>query len=234
MHTESHTHKDRNTVPIVRTGIFGGSFNPIHNGHITLARQLAAASALDEVWFMVSPQNPLKDAGSLMPDDVRLGLVRRALAEEPVLRASDYEFHLPRPSYTWNTLQSLTADFPYRRFALLIGGDNWQLFPRWYHSADIVSKYPVIVYPRRNEDTGNIASDVTNEETEACPTGEDMLSPGVHFVRATLLDISSTMIRSLVRQGRSVHGLVPPQIEDEVVRIYASEEENGLGTHVEQ
>ena len=111
-------------------GIFGGSFNPIHKGHVALARQLLRRAQLDEVWFLVSPQNPLKPQSLLLDDNMRLEMARLALKDEPHLVASDYEFHLPRPSYTWNTLQHLSQDYPQHRFTLIIGADNWQLFSR--------------------------------------------------------------------------------------------------------
>ena len=113
-------------------GLFGGSFNPIHNGHVRLAKSLLQEAALDEVWFLVSPQNPFKQDQQLLDDDKRLQLVRLALKEEPQLMASDFEFHLPKPSYTWNTLQALEQEYPERKFTLLIGGDNWEAFDKWY------------------------------------------------------------------------------------------------------
>ena len=110
---------------MIKTGIFGGSFNPIHNGHISLAKQLKEKAGLDEVWLMVSPQNPMKQQADLLSDEVRLQMVRLALEHETGIVASDYEMHLPKPSYTWNTLQALSRDYPDRQFMLMIGGDNW-------------------------------------------------------------------------------------------------------------
>ena len=97
---------------MIRTGIFGGSFNPIHKGHISLAKQLREKAGLDEVWLMVSPQNPLKASADLIDDEIRMQMVRLAVEGEEGIIASDYEMHLPKPSYTWNTLQSLKQDYP--------------------------------------------------------------------------------------------------------------------------
>ena len=170
-----------------KTGIFGGSFNPIHNGHVTLARLLMEKAGLDEVWLMVSPQNPLKQAGDLLDDEARLEMVRAALKKEPRIIACDYEMHLPKPSYTWNTLQALSHDYPDREFVLMIGGDNWRLFDRWYHAEDIRKNYQIVVYPRewKVEGTFNLP----------------------------LLDISSTDIRQRIREGKSIRGLVPRSVE---------------------
>ena len=141
---------------MIRTGIFGGSFNPIHNGHVTLARQLKQQAGLDEVWLMVSPQNPLKQGTDLLDDKLRLEMVRLALEGEEGIIASDYEMHLPKPSYTWNTLQALSHDYPDREFVLLIGGDNWTLFDQWYHHEDIRKHYEILVYTRTPGDPGYI------------------------------------------------------------------------------
>ncbi len=188
---------------MTKTGIFGGSFNPIHNGHIQLARQLREAAGLDEVWLMVSPQNPLKEQAGLLADDLRLQMARQALSDEPFIEVSDYEFHLPRPSYTWNTLKALKDDFPDREFVLLIGGDNWERFSRWYRADDIVSNYQITVYPRRGSDI----------DLKSLP-------PTVSVVEAELLDISSTDIRRRVRRGQPITGMVPDSIVQAVEKLY--------------
>lgn len=122
-----------------RTGIFGGSFNPIHCGHIALAKEILRQTTLDEIWLMVSPQNPLKrEASDLLDDELRFLLAQKALADVEGVIACDYEFHLPIPSYTWTTLQHLRKDYPDHEFTLLIGGDNWERFTRWYHWKDIL------------------------------------------------------------------------------------------------
>ena len=147
---------------MIKTGIFGGSFNPIHNGHISLARQLKEKAGLDEVWLMVSPQNPLKHADDLLSDEARLEMARRALKNEEGIIASDYEMRLPKPSYTWNTLQALSKDYPDREFVLMIGGDNWDLFDRWYRAEDIKTNYEIVVYTRTPGDPGFI--DISSTE----------------------------------------------------------------------
>ena len=177
-------------------GLFGGSFNPIHNGHVWLAEALLRETAIDEVWFMVSAQNPLKQNSQLLDDSQRYRLVRLALEGHPRLQACDYEFHLPKPSYTWNTLQSLKKDFPQHVFTLLIGGDNWELFPKWYRYEDLLNEYPIVVYPRKDA--------VVDFAPEA--------SSNVSFVKVPLIDISSTMIRERLRQGKSIRGLVPTPV----------------------
>ena len=185
-------------------GIFGGSFNPIHVGHISLARQLRQLAGLDEVWLMVSPQNPLKQGSNdLLDDRLRYQLARIALHGEEGIRACDYELHLPKPSYTWNTLQHLRQDFPDDTFILLIGGDNWQHFQRWYKADDIMREYQIVVYPRRGSET----------DTTALPSS-------VKIVNTELIDISSTEIRQCVQKGESIKEMVPSSIEPLVQRLY--------------
>lgn len=177
-------------------GLFGGSFNPIHNGHVRLAKSLLQEAALNEVWFLVSPQNPFKQDQQLLDDDKRLQLVRLALKEEPQLMASDFEFHLPKPSYTWNTLQALEREYPERKFTLLIGGDNWEAFDKWYRYEDILKRYPIIVYPRE----GSKVPGVKFQASE------------IQIVETPLINISSTQIRQRLHEGKSVRGLVNTEV----------------------
>lgn len=193
---------------MIRTGIFGGSFNPIHNGHISLARQLREKAGLDEVWLMVSPQNPLKQSSDLLDDNLRMQMARLAVEGQEGIIASDYEMHLPKPSYTWNTLQNLTKDYPDREFVLLMGGDNWSLFDKWYHYEDILKNYQIVIYPRRD-----------------CPLNsiEKTLSPQI--VEAELLDISSTEIRQRLKEGKGIRRMVPKAVADFIKEkgLYAKE-----------
>ena len=177
-----------------KIGIFGGSFNPIHHGHIALAKAVLEQCRLDEVWLMVSPQNPLKQDMQLLDDHLRFELAQQALAHEKGIMACDYEFRLPKPSYTWNTLQHLSHDYPERQFVLLIGGDNWAHFERWRHWKDILWHHDLIVYPR-DEYAGTI--------------------------EMPLLPISSTDIRQRVKAGESIEGLVPHSIEPLVKKYYS-------------
>ena len=134
-----------------RVGIFGGSFNPIHLGHTALAAYICEQGLVDEVWLMVSPQNPLKQNRELLDEQERLTMARLATAPYPTLKACDFEFRLPRPSYTYHTLQALRKAYPNCEFSLIIGEDNWQCFSRWYRGKDIARETPIIVYPRGSE-----------------------------------------------------------------------------------
>ena len=193
-------------------GLFGGSFNPIHNGHIALARQLKALAGLDEVWLMVSPQNPLKKSQDLLDDRLRFEMVEKALNDKGEdaaegltdgLVASDYELRLPKPSYTWNTLQHLKEDYPQHTFTLLIGADNWQLFPKWYHADDIIRNYRIVIYPRRGYTIDRTA-----------------LPDNVVMADCELLDVSSTEIREKQARGESISRLVPLAIEGDIKKVY--------------
>lgn len=182
----------------MKIGVFGGTFDPIHNGHIKLALSLLERASLDEVWFVVSPQNPFKKDKVITDDAIRLNMVRESLRPYPLLRASDVELSLPKPSYMYHTLETLRSLWPEHRFVLLIGGDNWESFPRWYRYEDILREFSVAVYPR---------------------PGCTLPSPteGVTIVDVPLMDISSTEIREKVRCGIDVSPLIPAQAE-EIIR----------------
>lgn len=184
-------------------GIFGGSFNPIHNGHIILAETFLEQCSLDEVWLMVTPQNPFKTQAELLDDDKRLELGKQAVANYPKMKVSDYEFHLPKPSYTWNTLQSLKKDYPQTNFTLLIGGDNWAAFNRWSHAADILANYPIAIFPRRGY-----------------PLDKQLLKAGQQILQTPLLDISSSDIRRRIKQGESIDKMIPACILQQVRNLY--------------
>lgn len=192
--------------PIKRVGLYGGSFNPIHNGHIGLARQILRLAQLDEIWFCVSPQNPLKPDGSLLDDKKRLDIVRKAIKDEPGMTATDYEFHLPRPSYTWNTLHSLAQDYPDKQFTLIIGADNWACIGKWSHGYDIARHYPIIIYPR-----------------QGTSIDESSLPHNISVVHTPMINISSTEIRSLIASGQSIKGLVPENTEQDIIKAYTND-----------
>lgn len=187
-----------------KIGLFGGSFNPIHKGHIAMAHKMLRKGHLDELWFMVSPLNPFKkEATDLLDDDLRLEMTQKALEDEPHLKASDYEFHLPKPSYTWDTLQHLSADFPQDEFTLLIGADNWSAWDRWYHAEDILSHYAVMIYPRKDH-----------------PIDAATLPKGVMLASMRIYEVSSSDIRKRVQEGQSVADLVPESILPLVEKYY--------------
>lgn len=190
---------------MIRTGIYGGSFNPIHNGHIALARQMLRMNLADEIWFVVSPMNPLKEHNpELLPDALRWEMAKLALEDERDLVACDFEFHLPKPSYTWNTLQALSKAYPDRQFVLVIGADNWNLFPRWYHHDDILSHYPIAIYPR-----------------EGCEIDKTTLPDSVTLLDMPRYRVSSTEVRRRVREGKPIRRLVPLKVVDKVKEYYS-------------
>lgn len=187
------------------TLLFGGSFNPIHNGHIGLARWTLSQGIANEVWFMISPQNPLKKQTSLLDETKRLSLCRTAVSGEIGIEVSDFEFSLPRPSYTWDTLQALSQAYPNRTFSLLIGADNWVKFPHWAHHQDILRHHHLYIYPR-----------------QGFPIILDTLPACVHYLsEAPTFPYSATDIRQLIAKGSDITALVPTPIVSEVLRLYA-------------
>lgn len=176
------------------TGVYGGSFNPIHLGHTGMASEIVGQGLVDEMWLIVSPQNPLKDNG-LWDDALRLELAQIATASLESIFVSDVEFSMPKPNYMIKTLQTLSAQHPDREFVLVIGMDNWECFQRWYMWEEILKQYRIIVLPRQSDDD--------NESVQHAPTTD---AKGVTFVNTQLINLSSTWIRSQIESNPSYDG----------------------------
>lgn len=173
----------------MRIGLFGGSFNPIHTGHIRLGEWLCKKGLVDELWFLVSPLNPFKQKDDdLLSDEARLQLTRLAIEGRPQLKVSDMEMRLPRPSYMVRTLAELRRKYPKEEFILIIGADNWLRFPQWKQSDEILRLHRILVYPRPGYDID-----------------ASTLPLNVQLVSTPLFDISSTQIRQAIRNG-NYHG----------------------------
>lgn len=179
-------------------GVFPGSFNPVHVGHIALARAILAAGMVEEMWLIRTPQNPFKPAGTLLADDHRAAMLRLAVASEPCMTVCDIEDSLPRPSYTITTLRALAAAHPADTFHLVVGGDNWATFPHWRAWRYIAAHFPLIVYPRPGSDF---------------PAVDAALFPGLRVAHAPLMDISSTRIRRALACGEDVSAWLHPAVE---------------------
>ena len=176
----------------MKIGIYGGSFNPMHYGHTGLAKWVIENTDLDELWLMVSPNNPLKDSALLGGEDERLKGAKEAIAalHDPRIRVSDFEFSLPRPSYTAETLRQLRQRYPEHEFVLVIGEDNWAIFDRWRDWEEILRLHEVLVYPR------NSKLRVESLELREVEKFKSLEIKGVRFLQdAPYFDISSTEIR---------------------------------------
>jgi len=179
--------------PKIPTGLYFGSFNPVHIGHMAIANFMVEYTGLRELWFVVSPHNPLKEKKTLLDDRQRLHMVHLAMDDDPRFRASDIEFRLPTPSYTIDTLAYLEEKHPNREFQLVMGADQLKHFHKWKHAGLIVEKYHRLIYPRPGVAAHLLAS-----------------IPNATLVQAPLMEISSSFIRQGIADGKDLRHLIPP------------------------
>jgi len=184
-----------------KIGLFFGSFNPIHMGHLIIANIMAENTDLNKVWFVVSPQNPLKPSKGLLHEFDRYDMVKAAIADNYKLEVSDAEFHLPKPSYTIHTLAYLKEKHPTKEFKVIVGGDNLENFSKWKNHEEILTQFGLYVYRRPG---------VTNTELER--------HAQVQMIEAPLLDISATYIRACIKNNKSIRYLVPEPVE-QLIRL---------------
>jgi nicotinate-nucleotide adenylyltransferase len=181
----------------MKIGLYFGSFNPIHNGHLIIANYMLQETAIKQVWFVVSPHNPLKKSNSLLNEYKRLNLVQLAIEGENNLKASTIEFHLPRPSYTIDTLIHLQEKYPQHHFSVIMGSDSFSNIDKWKNYTVLLNEYELYIY---NRPGFTVSTTNTN----------------IHLLDAPLLQISSTHIRELIKQGKSIRYLVPDVIKKEI------------------
>jgi nicotinate-nucleotide adenylyltransferase len=183
----------------MKIGLYFGSFNPIHNGHLIIANYIVQNTALEQVWFVISPQNPLKKSSTLLNEYHRLYLVQVSIEDEPALKATDIEFRLPKPSYTIDTLTYLDEKFPTHQFSVIMGSDSFLNLPEWKNYRQILKNYSVYVYERPGFKPDNIYQ-----------------SADINILKAPLIEISSTYIRKVIQNGKSIRYLVPEKVRLEI------------------
>lgn len=176
-------------------GLFFGSFNPIHIGHMAIANYLVEYGPIDELWFVLTPHNPLKKKSKLLDDYQRLELINRAIGNDLRFKASDIEFRLPQPNYTINTLTYLSEKFPLRKFYLIIGTDNYVTLKKWKNWETLVKHYDFLVYPRPGFDSSSVS-----------------IEGNFQLIDAPLIEISSTFIRKAIHQGKDVRYFLPAEV----------------------
>lgn len=184
----------------MKIGLYFGSFNPIHIGHLIIANHVLNETDLQKIWFVVSPQNPFKHSSTLLNEYDRLHLVQKATEEDDRLKAIDIEFTLPKPSYTVHTLAYLAEKYPTHEFTIIMGSDSFQNLEKWKNAETIIANYPILIYRRPQFDVAN--------NTKAKAT----------VLNAPLLEISATYIRECIQKGKSIKYLVPPAVEQEIER----------------
>jgi nicotinate-nucleotide adenylyltransferase len=181
----------------MKIGLYFGTFNPIHIGHLTIANHLAEHSDLNQVWFVVTPHSPFKKKSSLLEDNHRYQMVDRATEDYPKLNASDIEFKLPQPNYTINTLTYLEEKYPDYDFCLIMGKDNLNSFHKWKNYERILERYEIYVYPRISKKP--IVTKFENHKK-------------IHFINAPIMELSSTFIRKAIKDGKDVRPMLPENV----------------------
>ena len=189
----------------MKIGLYFGSFNPIHVGHLIIANHVLNETDLQKIWFVVSPQNPFKKSATLLNEFDRLHLVQKAIEGDDRLKAVDIEFTLPKPSYTATTLTYLAEKYPTHQFQIIMGSDSFQNIAGWRNAQFIIKNYRINVYERPEF------------------TVENTIGADIHVLNAPLLEISATHIRSLIKAGKSIKYLVPQKVETEILvsRLYS-------------
>jgi nicotinate-nucleotide adenylyltransferase len=194
-------------APTKKTGLFFGSFNPIHIGHLVIAEYMVEYTDLRHVWFVVSPQNPLKPAKNLLPENKRIAMVRLAIEYDNRFKASSIEFNLPKPSYTINTLAHIKEKYPKQEFALIMGADNITTLYKWKNYEQLLDNYEIYIYPRK--------------ETVVIP--DYAKRPSVHFTEAPVMEISSTFIRDAIKNRKDVRHMLPPAVAEYIKEMHLYE-----------
>lgn len=190
-------------IKVKKTGLYFGSFNPIHLGHLIIANYLIEFSDLDEVWLVVSPKNPLKEKRTLLCDHYRLELVKIAIEDYPKLRVTDIEFKLPKPSYTIDTLTVLSEKFPQKQFSVIMGADSLQTINKWKNYYILMNQYMLYVYPRPGFDGG-----------------EFKYHPNIKWVQAPMIEISGSFIRDAIRQGKNPDFMLTPKVAEYIKEMH--------------
>jgi len=185
----------------MKIGLFFGSFNPVHNGHLAIAEYIAQKKLFDQIWLVVSPNNPLKDKNELLSENDRFNMVKLAIQNLPYLYACDVEFSMPKPSFTINTLHFLENQYPTCKFSLILGNDNMENFHLWKNYEEILERFTIYVYPRSNE------------------SFEKKEHPHIVYLDAPLLPVSATIIRDLLKKEEPVNEYLPTSVLQYIKQI---------------